>query len=302
LAPGGRLDLGRCIASGQVFRWETVEDGWFGLDGGHWYRVWELEPATAFRVRSNVGRAEFERLFRLDWDADAVEREIVRRGPELAPYLSGLRGLRVMRPSDPVEVLFSFLCTSNNHIARITKMVRALAAGGAPIGMMEGAARHRFPEVETIAWLREEDLREAGFGYRARTIPLAARRIVERGGRAWLRRLQGQPYEAVREALLEIEGVGPKLADCIALFGLDKTEAAPIDTHIWQAATRLYFPEWRGAPLTMARYRIASEHVRARFGEFAGWAQQYLFYENVLNWRSRRSGDAGVPTVFRSPE
>jgi len=85
-----------------------------------------------------------------------------------------------------------------------------------------------------------------------------------------------------------MKGIGPKLADCICLFGLDHQEAVPVDTHIWQAMCRLYFPQWSGTALTEKRYYEASDFFRDRLGDLAGWAHQYLFYDNVLNWRSRR--------------
>jgi N-glycosylase/DNA lyase len=296
-ADEGRLDIGRCVQSGQMFRWSRLDEGtWAGVDGGHWYLIEEQVRATRFRVRSNVGPAEFERLFRLDWDAAEVERELLVRGPELGPYLRDLRGLRVMRPADPVEVLFSFLCTSNNHIARITKMVDHLAAFGSPIGWIAGVRMHRFPEVESIAWLHEDSLRAAGFGYRGRSVPLAARQLVRAGkglvqevrsGRKVLEAWRSLSDRDLRTQLMELEGVGPKLADCIALFGFDRTEVAPIDTHVWQALVRLYFPDWKGKTVTAGRYREGSDFLRDRFGRYTAWAQQVLFYESVLNWRKR---------------
>ena len=92
---------------------------------------------------------------------------------------------------------------------------------------------------------------------------------------------------------MRIDGVGPKLADCIALFGLHFTEAVPVDTHIWQQIVRLYRPEWKNASLTGKRYKEAGDLLRERFGILAGWAQQILFYDNLLNWRSRREPDQG---------
>ena len=77
------------------------------------------------------------------------------------------------------------------------------------------------------------------------------------------------------------------MADCIALFGLHHMEAAPVDTHLWQAACRLYFPDWAGKAVTDVRYRQLGDFLRERFGDLTGWAHQYLFYENLLNWRKR---------------
>jgi N-glycosylase/DNA lyase len=214
--------------------------------------------------------------------------ELLKLGPELEPYIEALPGLRLTRPSDPVETLFSFLCSSNNHVPRIKAMVEQLASFGPVMTNEAGRNLHRFPEIEAIAQVSESELRGRGFGYRAATIPVAARELAHRGGREYLEQLRLRPLADVRKELISLPGVGPKLADCIALFALDRTECVPIDTHIWQAASRLYFPDWQGTQLTAKKYDAVTAFIVNRFGRLAGWAQQYLFYENLLHWRERR--------------
>ena len=163
--PADHFDLELCVSSGQVFRWgRSVDGGWVGVDGDHWYRVASarnpergvevLERATGmnrdarrdalayvaeprrtydqatYRVETNGTRKDFESLFRLDWDMEKIRAEILRRGPEVEPYMGTLEGLRLMQPSDPVEAFFSFLCSPNNNIPRIVTMVAALASYG----------------------------------------------------------------------------------------------------------------------------------------------------------------------------
>lgn len=277
------------MSCGQVFRWERRgESEWFGVDGGHWYHVALRSAGGIIRygVRSNADEAAFRDLFRLDVSLAEVERMVVRLGPELEPYVGGLRGLRLMRPTCPREVLFSFLCTANNHLGRIVPMVRHLGSLGEPMG----PGGTRFPTFEAVASLTEAALRDAGFGYRARTIPAVARQVLERGD-AWWNGLPGLTYADVHAELVSLDGIGPKLADCIALFGFHQDLAAPMDTHLWQACCRLYFPDWKGKPLTEHRYRTAAGFLRERFGAWTGWAHQYLFYDNLLHWRARRRDD-----------
>lgn len=256
------------------------------MDGDAWYLV-VVEEEGLLKVQSNQAQSAFESLFRLDLDGSEVEREILQKGPELAPYAHQLRGLRLLRPADPEEVFFSFLCSANNHISRIGQLIRKLAAFGEPLGEVDGETLHRFPTSARIARIPEQDLRSAGFGYRGASIPEAARQMVDRG-EGWLDSLRMAPYEEIKRELTAIKSVGPKLADCIALFGLHRTDVVPIDTHIWQAMARLYFPEWSGQALTDLKYRTASDFFRNRFGVHTGWAHQYLFYDNVLHWRERR--------------
>ncbi len=269
-----------------------LEDGgWLGVDGDFWYSV---SPPRRDRdremleVESNGTQSNFVQLFRLDHDASEIERKILDLAPELAPYISAFPGLRIMRPSCAVECFFSFLCTPNNNLNRIVPMVRRLAEYGPVIAEVDGTPIHRFPDLLTIAAIPETELRAKGFGYRAASIPPVARQVLERG-EGWIEGLKAAPDAEVHAELCTLKSVGPKLADCIALFALHHTQAIPIDTHIWQAYIRLYRPEWKGKSLTDSRYREAATFLRAKFGDLGGWAQQCLFYDNMLNWRSRRS-------------
>ncbi|HZH97706.1 MAG TPA: DNA glycosylase, partial [Fimbriimonadaceae bacterium] len=116
------LDVPLNLTSGQVFRWRESSGGeWSGVDGEHVYTL--RREAEGVRVRTTGTPEDFIRLFRLEVSLAAVRSEIVRLGPELAPYANGFSGLRLMRPSCPREVLFCFLCSANNHISRITSMV-----------------------------------------------------------------------------------------------------------------------------------------------------------------------------------
>jgi len=147
---------------------------------------------------------------------------------------------------------------------------------------------NRFPTLERIAALTEQQLRERGFGYRGATIPKAAQEILNRGGEEWLQSLKITPYPEAHAALIELPGIGRKVADCICLYGLHMDEAVPVDTHIWQAVVRLYRPDLDGKSLTDKRYHEIGDIVRERFGAHAGVAQHCLFYDNLRHWRERR--------------
>jgi 3-methyladenine DNA glycosylase/8-oxoguanine DNA glycosylase len=168
-------------------------------------------------------------------------------------------------------------------------MVRKLASYGEPLAEVGGQLLTMFPTVEQIASLSEEELRAAGFGYRGRSIPIVARQILEKP-EGWLEGLRHAPYEEVHRELTGLYSVGPKLADCVALYGLNKLEAAPIDTHLWQAIGRLYKPDWQGRALTDARYREGATLMRERFGELAGLAHLFLYFDNQQTWRNKPPG------------
>lgn len=265
------------------------EDTFFGVDGDNWYEV-NCSPHRV-NVVTNAKEIDFRTLFRLDEPVEEYINNILRSAPELAPFVAKLPGLRVMKPSDAVEEAVCFLCTANNNMSRILKMVQHLSQVGEVMDQRSGKLIHRFPELETIASLTETFLISKGFGYRARTIPEIAQQMVERGGRQWLESLREKNYTDAHSALVEIKGIGPKLADCICLFALHHTEAVPVDTHLWQATVRNYFPQWKEKSLTNSRYAEIGDFYRNRFGTLAGWAHQFLFYDNMRNWREYQKGN-----------
>lgn len=212
-----------------------------------------------------------------------MEADILQRGPELQPAIEQLAGIRLLRHSDPVETIFCFLCSANNNLHRIIPMCWHLGTYGAPLE--EGL--NAFPTIEQVAEIEESDLRSHGFGYRAATIPRVAKEILLRG-ESWLGHLKRASYAEAHGELCSLPGIGPKLADCICLYGLDHSMAVPLDTHIWQAFTRLYHPEWKDKAVTDFRYREATDRFRGRFGDHSGWAHLFLFYENLLHGGARR--------------
>lgn len=279
LPPEG-LDLRRCLAAGQVFRWNARPDGrWEGVDGDAWFRFGI--DGDRLSVESSADEAHVRRLFRYQDDPRLIRQDLLRRFPELELALPPNTGLRLLAQGNPVEVLFTFLCTSNNHIARITTMVNTLTAYGEPIG--EGF--RAFPTLERIANISEAELRAQGFGYRAAFLPTAAKRALAEGGTRWLADLANGTYQEAHHALRTLPGVGPKVADCVALFGLHHGEAVPIDVHVYRAVVEWFFPELQDKALTELRYRRIGDRFREMFDNRAGWVQQMLFTEKVTNSR-----------------
>lgn len=274
-----------CFTSGQVFRWDETPDGWVGVDGPWWYQL--RRRGDELHVVSNGSEATLSRFFQLHVDVAALEHSIVAAGPELAPLLEFARGLRVLRYTNPAECLFTFLCTANNHVARIGSMVRRLSAFGDVIPESGGVCE--FPSIERLAGIPEIELRQSGFGYRAASIPKVAQVLLGRGAEAYITAMSDADYKTIRNELVSIPSIGPKLADCIALFGFGCRESIPVDTHMWKVATRLYFPHYAGTPLSPHKYEEFATFFRNRFGEHSGWAHQALFFESLLNWRTRKS-------------
>ena len=232
-------------------------------------------------VQTNGTAADSSALFGLDQDLKGIETALLQRGEELGPAIKQLKGIRLMRCSSIIECLFCFLCSANNSLHRIVPMCWKLGEFGKPLRK----DLHAFPTLEKLQEIEESQLRNLGFGYRAATIPKSAKFVQMQGGEGWLLSLRNDDYYSVHSSLMTIPGVGPKLADCVALYGYGFQEAVPLDTHVWQAFTRLYYPEWSGKSVTKVRYQEATQRFRGRFGDLSGWAQLFLYYGNLTSKR-----------------
>uniref|UniRef100_J3LDR6 DNA-(apurinic or apyrimidinic site) lyase n=2 Tax=Oryza brachyantha TaxID=4533 RepID=J3LDR6_ORYBR len=158
-------------------------------------------------------------------------------------------------------------------------MVWTLAGYGERLGEVGGFVFHQFPTIERLARLSEQELREAGFGYRAKYVVGTAKILQAKpgGGEKWLASLRTRELPEVIEALCTLPGVGPKVAACVALFSLDQNHAIPIDTHVWKVATQYLMPELAGKSLTPKLSVAVADAFVAKFGSYAGWAQNVLF-------------------------
>ena len=113
-----------------------------------------------------------------------------------------------------------------------------------------------------------------GLGYRAKHLSLTAQVVAGWGGGA-LASLRTVSYSDAKDALMELQGVGPKVADCVLAYSLDKGEAFPIDVHVRRAAIRLYDLD------EDVKDDMVGEWARDRFGKFAAWAQLYMFRDEI---------------------
>jgi N-glycosylase/DNA lyase len=224
-----------------------------------------------------------------------------------APTFTGVRILR----QDAWETLVGFICSSNNNIIRISQMVDKLCTHYGPyIATLDGRAYHDFPMPSALTGGNvEAHLRELGFGYRAKYISRTAKMVAEEREEGWLDSLRNPEspayghkhapademkpegrdgYRNAHEKLLELQGVGPKVADCVSLMGLGWGEAVPVDTHVWQIAQRDYkFGKGKHSSLTKATYDAVANHFRKLWGKEAGWAHSVLFTADLRTFAQR---------------
>ena len=266
--PAREFSLQATLTSGQAFRWQP-RDGWFyGFLNGSVIKVRQEADRLLYEsFDPAVTPARVTRYFALDLDLPDILRQI-DVDMQVHHAIVQYRGLRVLR-QDGWEVLASFILASFNNIKRIEGMVEGLCqAFGAPVAL-NGFRSFSFPKPEAVAGASERRLRSLGLGYRAPYLKATARLVAD--GKLPLAHLQRTDYDATKRALLGCDGVGDKVADCVALFGFEKYEAFPLD--VWmERAMRYYFRHRRATRAGLHAY------ARKHFGPYAGYAQQYLYH------------------------
>eukprot|EP00523_Entomoneis_sp_CCMP467_P005341 CAMPEP_0168762678 /NCGR_PEP_ID=MMETSP0724-20121128/23967_1 /TAXON_ID=265536 /ORGANISM="Amphiprora sp., Strain CCMP467" /LENGTH=532 /DNA_ID=CAMNT_0008811849 /DNA_START=195 /DNA_END=1793 /DNA_ORIENTATION=- len=246
--------------------------------------------------------------------------------PRMAEIAKSIPGVRIIR-QDPWECLISFICSSNNNIPRITSMLQSIRQTYGDRITDDDESNHdnddgvyySFPSPEQLSRATEQELRDVcGLGYRAKYIVKTTRHVLDEwGGESALMDLRTataattsaastsnameeedaslQRYWHVREKLLELAGVGPKVADCVAMFSLDQdAHAIPVDVHVWNIAKRDYSNEDDNAedPLfsgqksvTPKLYQRVQQVFRQKFPNKTAWAHSLLFVAELPSFR-----------------
>jgi N-glycosylase/DNA lyase len=250
------LCLNEIFESGQCFRWERLEPGcWRGVAFG--CALTASQDGDILTLHDTDER-EFEALWRGYFDLGrdyGHVKEILAADPVMAGAIAFCPGMRVLR-QEPWETRVSCILSANNNIARIKGIVERLCGH---FGDQVGDGLYSFPSADRLAGLEPEELAPLRAGYRAAYLIGAARKVAS--GALVLPELYALPLEEARARLLTVTGVGPKVAQCVLLYGFARAECVPVDVWIRRALERFY-PD--GLPDCHA--------------EFAGLGQQYLFH------------------------
>ncbi|CCC66844.1 hypothetical protein NCAS_0A02860 [Naumovozyma castellii] len=319
IVANNELSLENVLQTGQAFRWvfdestkrysSTMRIG----DACHYSFITLRQPnsntiefSTTDTLQSvSEIRDHLIRYFRLDVSLNSLFNDKWIPNDKNFKKLSP-QGIRILA-QEPWETLVSFICSSNNNISRITKMCHSLCTNyGNEVCTYDGNKFYSFPTSDELASkATESELRELGFGYRAKYIIETAKKVVKdrRDGdyktdSAYFEHLRSKfTYEEMREHLMSYVGVGPKVADCVCLMGFRMDEIVPVDVHIGRIATRDYrmgakkkqLDELRKSyvdyPITKKKVKADLDYIRIEFlkkwGPYAGWAQGILFAKEI---------------------
>lgn len=253
---GRQFALSETLDCGQAFRWRQREDGcWEGVAGGR-YLCLESQGEDIFLQAVPEADLPFWRQY-FDLERDYEELAVLfRKNPCLRRALASCPGIRVLR-QEPWEALCTFILSANNNIPRIKGIVERLCQGWGEA--VPGTGLPAFPKPEALAPLGEEDLAPLRAGWRSAYLLDAARQVA--GGRLDLEETASLPTQEAEARLLEVKGVGKKVAQCVLLFGFGRVECIPMDVWMKRVMAELY-P--RGFPGYLRPY--------------GGIAQQVLFH------------------------
>lgn len=264
------------INSGQVFLWEKRGDFWYGIHGERVVKFTQQDGRVEF-TSFPEDRLCDQKMFRLGDDIKVIFGEI-SRDPLVHRLVRAYPGLRLMG-QEPHQCLFSFICASNTNIPMIRRMLYSMTRKFGMPAKVDGIEFFTFPSAADINRASVDELRACGLGYRAKAIKGAAHAIAS--GQLDFDALKSASYEEAKKELLQVYGVGNKIADCVLLFSLEKLDAFPIDVWIARALADHY--RWLhekkfGDKITPRQYEQLSSSARQYFGRYAGYAQQYLYY------------------------
>jgi len=249
------FNLGQTLNCGQCFRFVETETGKYcGVALDKYFEFTVCTDELIICSDSEFSDKEVIEFFDFDRDYEKINLTL-SQDKTMCSAIKYAGGIRILRQPH-WETLCSFILSQNNNIKRITGIIERLCENfGEPIG----SGRYSFPTPERLALLSEEELAPIRSGFRAKYVLDAARKVVS--GEVDFDEIISSDTDRAREILMKIHGVGPKVADCVLLFGFHKLDAFPKDVWIKKALQEFY-PD--GVP----------DYIK----EYGGIAQQYLFH------------------------
>ena len=263
------LDLEKTFECGQCFRWmKTGENEYTGVVSGRVIRAAsECTGISFFSDNMENLTGLISDYFSLETDYEEINRQI-DTDEHLSECISYAKGIRILR-QDPFETMISFIISQNNNIPRIRGIIdRICRKYGRPI-TFEGKTFYSFPSPEALSQVSADEFRALGTGFRDKYLVDAVNRVTK--GELDLNALHSLSTDDARNRLMKVKGIGRKVADCILLFSYSRLEICPVD--VWMKKIFSKYYDIKEKDMDRA-FCLSAE----KWGEYAGIAQQYLFY------------------------
>ncbi|MDD7423551.1 MAG: DNA glycosylase [Candidatus Methanomethylophilaceae archaeon] len=252
------------LGCGQAHRWHKVGDSWEGVLGNEVITLTQTEDG--FECEGTEDRDMILDYFRAEDDLDSIYDDCARHDSFVSDLIGRCKGMRILRQPH-YECIATYILATNANVKRIGAMVEGVCRTfGKDLG-----GRYSFPTPKEIVDGKDR-ICECRLGYRADRFVEFAQSVLD--GRFDPDALESLSYEECVEELLTVKGVGPKVADCIALFSYGHLEAFPIDARISAVMKNVYGIE--------GSYKKVSAAAREMFGRYAGYSQEFLFHADFI--------------------
>ena len=271
------FNLKHIFECGQCFRWNKMQDNSFvGVVKNAVIKVKKESNKIIFTGTCNNSE-EFKTLIRYYFDLDTNYTEYKEKLSQIDEYMRESikfgEGIRILR-QDLWETIISFIISANNNIPRIKKIIERISKAYGKKLEFENKEYYTFPTVEELSKASVEDLRALGLGFRDKRIYNTTKMILNKEfDLENLKKLNNT--KLMKEELLKLDGVGPKVADCILLFSLKRVDAFPIDVWVRRVMNDLYI---HNEDENKVNKRELQKLAEDKFMGLSGIAQQYLFY------------------------
>lgn len=262
---------------GQCFRWNEQEDGSYT---GIWKEnVVNIKKEGSDYIFTGICKSgnleeEIKEYFDLNRDYEKIKEELSKIDENMKNSIKYGKGIRILN-QDLWETIISFIISANNNIPRIKGIIERLSKAYGKKLEFNGEEYYTFPTPEQLRDVTVEKYRKLGLGFRDIRLYETTKMIID--GKVNLKQLeQNTNTIEVKEKLLTLSGVGPKVADCILLFStLKRLEVFPIDVWVRRVMNDLYI---QNEDETKVNKKQIENLAKEKFGDLAGLAQQYLFY------------------------
>ena len=257
---------------GQCFRWNKQEDG--SYTGIFKNNVINVKKENNNIIFSGICEGDIKEIcteyFDLKTDYEGIKRKLSGIDDYLKNSINYGQGIRILK-QDLWETLISFIISANNNIPRIKLIIERTSKQYGTKIEFRGRTYYTFPTPKMLENATVQDFRNLGLGFRDKRVYETVQKTLK--NEIDLNKLEKEKnIETLRNELLEIPGVGPKVADCVMLFALKKFEVFPVDVWVRRVIAELYFENSEQQPKTIQRF------AKEQYGNLAGLAQQYLFY------------------------
>lgn len=266
------FNLEQTLECGQCFHFEKIGDNEYGVVHGNYllHIKQEKDSFVCHNVDENIFRNIWVKYFDLERDYAEIKNELIKADKRLEGAIKENYGVRILN-QEFSETLMSFIISQNKQISHIKKIVKDISMKyGNYLGKIGDMDFYSYPDIKMMKNISVEDYKECKAGFRSSYLRNAVEKLMEEHDFNEIA-LKQLSYEEAKKKLIEIKGVGEKVANCVLLFSLGFRNAFPVDVWIKRIMEHMYFERETDNNTIM-------EFAKEKFGEYGGYAQQYLFY------------------------